>query len=83
MPSPTADFENDAAPSGYISYPQVYKGDKDELRGFWRRTFAKRSASMPSPTAALMARIGVIAVTPSHSAEPGTCHLVSAGLQGR
>ncbi|KTS25062.1 hypothetical protein NS228_20410 [Methylobacterium indicum] len=34
-------FENDAAPSGYISYPQVYKGDKDELRGFWRRTFGK------------------------------------------
>ncbi|MGY2051691.1 phage portal protein [Methylobacterium sp. JK268] len=34
-------FANDATPSGYIKYPQKYGGDKEELRGFWRRTFGQ------------------------------------------
>ncbi|ACL62070.1 phage portal protein [Methylobacterium nodulans] len=34
-------FENDATPSGYIKYPAKYAGDKDELRGFWGRTFGR------------------------------------------
>ncbi|RVU17488.1 phage portal protein [Methylobacterium oryzihabitans] len=34
-------FENDAAPTGYITYPDKYSGDKDELRKFWVRTFGK------------------------------------------
>lgn len=35
-------FENDATPAGYISYPAAFKStaeNKEELRGYWRRTF--------------------------------------------
>ncbi|CAO4181995.1 phage portal protein [Methylorubrum populi] len=35
-------FENDATPSGYVSYPSGAKigaSEKEEFRGYWRRTF--------------------------------------------